>query len=252
MFLGKPKKHKPTISEIYWLVQDNARKSIYYITYYDLMSYFGLSYSTVTKMMLPLVRDYVFLREGTSNEAHFVDPDYHQQYLNFSKIQWKEEKHHTKHVKELADIRSWNNPLLIYKLQLKLVSSSSSLTRKIYKRFEHSEYKKHSSVVIQLDQGADRYKFIIYPNSINIYVEFFNGLELNLNKLQTFFDILRSGVLYLYGNSAFTLHIPLSFLVTQVYTVRKSSNSKKTPIIQGYTKKISLTLSEIIPYLNDK
>lgn len=245
------KKRKPTLEDLYTLAEDFAHRSIYYITYYDIMSHFGVSYSTATKMMRPLIRNYDFESEGTK-EVHFVHPDYHEKYLNFSKKQLEEEKHHTKHVKKLADIRSWNNPILIEELQIKLVSSSSSLSRKIYKRFENTEYKKHSSVVIPLDQGADQYKFIIYPTSVNMYVKFFNGLELDQEKLKTLFDVLRRKVLNLYGNFAYILHIPLSFLVIQVYILRKSFNSNKPPCIKGFTKDISLTLSEIIPYLNDK
>jgi hypothetical protein len=251
MFLKKQKKRKPSIEDVYSFAEELASKSIYYITFHNLMSEFNLSYSTVTKMMLQYTKDYQFLREGTSNEAHFVHPDYHQQYLTVSKKQLEDEKHHTKHVKKLADIRGWVQPALIDKLQLRLVFSSPSLANTIYKRFENTEYKKYSSVVIGLDEGVDKYTFVIYPKSMNIYVEFFNGMEIDYEKLNIFFDILRRKVLNLYGKVAFTLHIPLSFLFTQIYVLHRSFDTK-APYIQPFTKNISLTLSELVPYLSDK
>lgn len=250
MYYSKNNK-KITKDDIFSLSDDHRiRFSKYHITHEDIMNYYNVSYSLSTKMMSKLVNNsYEYERRGTSNEAHFVLPDDIELYEQNDKKKWQEQRHYKIHSRKLADIRGWTTPPLIDKLQLKLVFSSYSISRNIFSRFENTEYRKHSSVVIPLDEGVDQYKFIIYPNFINIYIEFFNGLDLNIEKLKTVFDILRRKILNLYGKVAFTLHIPFSFIVTQIYIVYRSFNKKPCPR-KPFNKNISLTLSEIIPFIN--
>ena len=247
MLLSKPKPKKISLEDACNLSHKFAEKyEIYHITYEDLNLYLKKSRSTLYKIIPQWVKNGDYYKETYGYEAHFIHPDYKDQYYE-SRKEFKQQQQQ----EQSTDIK----PPTIRKLQLTIAPTNSSISNIIYNRFQSTKYHKQNSnnspiVLPRHDYLVGHFRFICYPNKpLNIYVNLRNLLFCTLNDFQILFNLLREQIINLCG---LTIE-PFSFIITQIYGFGYAFSKTRS---DGYkiseNKNIHLTLSEALSYLGSK